>query len=172
MPGRQTAPTTPTTTASAEPTAAREATESPARSKASKRRTSKGKAPVAAGAPTELNLAVALGTVGSAPTLRALPSGSTLLSLSLAVRPIEGPSTSLPVVWFDPSAKASELAEGEFVLVVGRMARRFFKAGGATQSRTELVAERIEPIRRKAACRRMLNGVEAHIEATIAEGFL
>lgn len=126
----------------------------------------------AASLPTELNVAASLGTIGSAPTVRTLPSGSTLLTLSLSVRSRTAASTSLPVVWFDPPARAIGLAEGDEVLVVGRMARRFFRAGGATQSRTELVAERIEPLRRKAVCRRMLNGLEAHIEATIAEGFL
>ena len=121
---------------------------------------------------TELNIAAALGTITSDPVVRELPSGSALLSMSVTVRSTDSASTSLPVVWFDPPARAQRLSKGDEVLAVGRLTRRFFRAGGATQSRTELVAERIETTRAKAACRRMLNGLEGHLEATIAEGFV
>lgn len=119
-----------------------------------------------------MNLGAALGLISSDPTMRELPSGSTLLSLSITVRSSTAASTSLPIVWFDPPAKALRLAKGAEILVVGRLARRFFRAGGATQSRTELVAERIEPTSRKVACRRMLNGIVTHLEATVGEGFV
>jgi hypothetical protein len=33
--------------------------------------------------------------------------------------------------------------------VVGRVRRRFYRAGGATASRTELVAERVAPVRQR-----------------------
>lgn len=121
---------------------------------------------------TELNIAAALGTITNDPVVRELPSGSALLSMSVTVRSSTSASTSLPIVWFDPPAKAQRLKKGDHVLAVGRLSRRFFRAGGSTQSRTELVAERIETTRAKVACRRMLNGIEAHLEATIVEGFL
>lgn len=133
---------------------------------------SKAAAAIAPKTPTNLNIAAALGTISSEPMRRDLPSGSTVMALSLTVRESNQPSTSLPVVWFDAPGRADSLARGDEVLVVGRLSRRFFRSGGATQSRTELVAERIEPTRRKAGCRRMINGVEAHLEAVIAEGFL
>jgi single-strand DNA-binding protein len=42
------------------------------------------------------------------------------------------------------------------VAVVGRVERRFFRSGGATQSRTELIAERVVPARRSKTVRSLL----------------
>lgn len=50
-------------------------------------------------------------------------------------------SETVPVVWLDPPASAADRAAGERVVVVGRVRRRFFRAGGSTQSRTEVVAD-------------------------------
>jgi single-strand DNA-binding protein len=43
------------------------------------------------------------------------------------------------------------------VIVVGTVRRRFFRAGGATQSRTEVVADRIVPTRRTKDVQRSLD---------------
>jgi single-strand DNA-binding protein len=59
-------------------------------------------------------------------------------------------SISAPVAWPDPSdAAARVLSVGAEFLVVGSVRRRFFRVGGATQSRTEVVAERVVPLRRR-----------------------
>jgi single-strand DNA-binding protein len=51
------------------------------------------------------------------------------------------------VVWFDAPASAGDYDVDEKVVVVGRVRRRFFQAGGTTQSRTEVVAEAVVPAR-------------------------
>jgi single-strand DNA-binding protein len=57
---------------------------------------------------------------------------------------------TVPVAWHDasPSARAA-LDDGAVVLVVGAVRRRFFRVGGATQSRTEVVATTVVPVRRR-----------------------
>ncbi len=49
----------------------------------------------------------------------------------------------MPVAWFDPPAWATALDAGAGVVVTGRVRRRFFRAGGITQSRTEVVASKV-----------------------------
>ena len=41
------------------------------------------------------------------------------------------------------------LVDGNELVVVGTVQRRFFRVGGATQSRTEVVAESVIPARRR-----------------------
>jgi hypothetical protein len=60
---------------------------------------------------------------------------------------------SVPVAWFEPPAAASSLKVGDDVVVVGRVRRRFFRAGGATASRTEVVAAAVVPARAPARVR-------------------
>ena len=58
----------------------------------------------------------------------------------------------------------ADLTTGADVVVIGSVRRRFFNAGGATQSRTEVVADKVVPARRRrdveravgAACRALL----------------
>jgi single-strand DNA-binding protein len=107
-------------------------------------------------APAGTNLALVVGTLTRPPELRALPSGEAVLALELRVRPDEGLSESVPVAWYAPSPGAADWAPGEEVLVAGRTRRRFFRSGGATQSRTEVVAVTVVPTRRTAAVRRAL----------------
>ena len=107
-----------------------------------------------ASAPAGTNLAILVGTLSRDPELRELPSGSVLLALELTVRPAEGPAESVPVAWPDPAPAAEGWAKGEELLVTGRTRRRFFRAAGRTESRTEVVAAAVVPTRRSAAARR------------------
>ncbi len=71
-----------------------------------------------------------------------------VLGLELTVRrPDAARAESVPVVWRDAPPAAAALVAGDEVVVVGHVARRFFRAGGATQSRTEVVAEVVLPAR-------------------------
>lgn len=90
-----------------------------------------------------LNLVVLAGVLARPATDVSLPSGSRLLSLEVTVRRAEGPAEPVPVVWFDAPAWATNLDAGAPVVVLGRARRRFFRAGGRTQSRTEVVASRM-----------------------------
>jgi hypothetical protein len=58
---------------------------------------------------------------------------------------------SVPVVWPSPPRRATELGAGDVVTVVGRVRRRYFRAGGTTASRTEVVAELVAPTRHRRA---------------------
>ncbi|MCU0260224.1 MAG: hypothetical protein MUE78_04320 [Ilumatobacteraceae bacterium] len=85
-----------------------------------------------------VNLVVLHGRVSSPPRVVELPSGSVLHQIELTTRGDE--VATVPVAWFDPT---DHLEEGAEVIVVGQVRRRFFRAGGVTASRTEVVAERV-----------------------------
>jgi single-strand DNA-binding protein len=99
---------------------------------------------------------------------RLLPSGTRLLSLELTVRRRQAPAETVPVAWFDAPAWASELEADTPVVVVGRVRRRFFQAGGSTQSRTEVVAERVAKTASGKRARAALAEVCAALEAAAA----
>lgn len=103
-----------------------------------------------------MNIAVVIGHLSRAPERRTLPSGDELVSYDVTVSRPEGRADSVPVVWPSAPASAVALEAGAAVVVVGRVRRRFFRAGAATQSRTEVVADRVLPARQAAAARRLL----------------
>lgn len=102
------------------------------------------------------NLSILVGVLSRDPDLRDLPSGAQVLTLELTVRPEGVPAESVPVAWFDAPPSAAGWGAGEELLVVGRVRRRFFRAGGSTQSRTEVVATTAVPTRRAAAATKAL----------------
>jgi single-strand DNA-binding protein len=91
-------------------------------------------------AASQLNLAVVCGNLSSEPTRRVLQSGSELVSLEVTVRREDEAAETVPVSWFDAPSWADDLAAGDGVVVTGRVRRRFFRSGGSTQSRTEVLA--------------------------------
>jgi len=95
------------------------------------------------------NVAVLRGALSSPPRARELPSGAALTLLEVTTRVAEGPAASVPVAWFDPPAAASSFAAGAEVVVTGQVRRRFFRAGGSTASRTEVVAHSVVPAGQK-----------------------
>ncbi len=86
-----------------------------------------------------LNIAVVRGIVSSEPRVRELPSGATVTSVEVTTR-VDTASVSVPVVVHDSSV---DVVAGDEVVATGHIARRFFRAGGVTQSRTELVADKL-----------------------------
>lgn len=89
------------------------------------------------------NVVVLNGTIVSEPQVRQLRSGLSVAQFDVTTRDDDATRT-VPVSWPDPPADHAKLAnEGARVVVVGRVNRRFFRAGGATQSRTEVVADRV-----------------------------
>ena len=115
-----------------------------------------------------MNLVVLRGTLSRPPVARELRSGDLLVTYEVTVPGRDGePATSVPVVWFAPAPGAADLEEGTAVVVVGIVRRRFFGgAGGATQSRTEVVADRVlRASRAKAATRAVLDALVAAEEA-------
>ena len=89
------------------------------------------------------NVVVLIGRLARPAETRELPSGDRLVGYEITVdRPGERAET-VPVVWMSAPASAVDHEVDERMLVVGRVRRRFFRAGGSTQSRTEVVAEAV-----------------------------
>lgn len=92
-----------------------------------------------------MNVVIIEGTLSRDPEARTLASGTRLLACEVTVRDPDRPTETVPVAWFDPPPSANRLVAGAPVTVSGRVRRRFFRAGGATASRTEVVADRVVP---------------------------
>lgn len=108
-----------------------------------------------------MNVSVVVGEVANEPDARVLKSGEEMMSFDVTVRSEGRPTETVPVVWCSPPASAASLAAEQRVVVTGRVRRRFFRAGGVTASRTEVVAAEVIPVRRKAK-------VAAAVDAAIA----
>ncbi len=97
------------------------------------------------------NIAVIRGSIRAEPTVRELPGGGVVVQFDVATtteRDGRQLSVSVPIAWNDPTTtQRGILAGGSEVLVVGTVRRRFFRVGGVTQSRTEVVADAVVPVR-------------------------
>jgi single-strand DNA-binding protein len=111
------------------------------------------------------------GVLARDPDVRSLPSGDELVTYEVTVPRADGPAEGVPVVRFGAPGAGPALAAGDVVVVVGRVRRRFFRAGGATQSRTEVVATRVSRARTPARARSLLGKALAAAAAQVeAEG--
>ncbi len=112
-----------------------------------------------------INLAVVRGTMTNDAVHRELANGDTIVQFDVSTSiEFDGrPSNiSVPVSWRNPSAAAvGALVAGDDVVITGRVERRFFRSGGATQARTELVADRCIPARRTKRVRSLLAAAAA-----------
>lgn len=103
------------------------------------------------------NVVVLRGRLSSEPMVRSLPSGDVVTQLELTM-PVAGRATSVPVALHNDVVGA---AEGDDVVVTGHVSRRFFRAGGSTQSRTEVVASEVIKASKKRTAERAVEGVVA-----------
>jgi single-strand DNA-binding protein len=104
-----------------------------------------------------MNVVVLSGRLLSDPAARELPSGEVVWSFDLGadVTASDPPcSHPVPVSWSGDGADA--WAKGTSVVVVGVARRRFFRAGGSTQSRTEVLAERVVTVTKRRSRDRAL----------------
>lgn len=92
-----------------------------------------------------MNVVVLRGTVSSEPRHRELPSGSGVTQIEVTTRSTDL-TTSVPVA---VHGRQVTCRPGDEIVVVGTVQRRFFRAGGVTQSRTEVVAERVVSAKRR-----------------------
>lgn len=113
-----------------------------------------------------MNVVFLQGSLSSPPVRRELSSGSALVSYEVTVRPDEGPVESVPVAWFDPPEGAEAYTEGAEVVVTGRVRRRFFRANGATATRTEVVADAVVLATNKRKVRPLVRKAVERVEAT------
>lgn len=123
--------------------------------------------------PASGNIAVLRGEIATIPADRELRTGSVIVHFDVATSAPaartgggSGSGERVPVAWPDPPSRARALVEpGATVVVVGRVRRRFFRAGGVTQSRTEVVATQVVPARRRAATAKLLDSVVDEVGA-------
>src|SRR3954452_20601118 len=87
-----------------------------------------------------MNIVILRGVLSRPAEQRELPSGDVIVAYEVRIRGGDGPAESVPVVW-SPRAGRGLLDAGAEVVVTGRVRRRFYRAGGTTQSRTEVVAD-------------------------------
>mgnify|MGYP003704667129 FL=1 len=88
------------------------------------------------------------------------------MPMSVAEMPTRPGACSVPVVWFDPSSPPL-LDAGSEVLVRGTVRRRFFRSGGGTQSRTEVLAEEVVDLADRRRARGFLRRVGADVAARL-----
>ena len=101
------------------------------------------------------NLVVIRGVVVGEPRIRELPAGGVVTQLDVTTRS-EGLTASVPVSVYGRTVDATA---GDIVVVVGHVNRRFFRSGGTTQSRTELVAADVVRTSRKRAVDKLIAAV-------------
>jgi single-strand DNA-binding protein len=111
------------------------------------------------------NVVVLRGHLSSPPRTRDLASGDRLVTLEVTARVDGGPAESVPVAWFEAPDPLPAWEAGQEVVVVGRIRRRFFKAGPATASRTEVLAGAVLAGGRRAAIGKAVAGALATISA-------
>ena len=113
-----------------------------------------------------MNLVVLRGALSRPPEARELRSGDLVVSYDVSVPGRAGTAAaSVPVVWFAPPDGAADLGVDTEVVVVGRVRRRFFRVDGSTQSRTEVVADKVIPARRTKSAERAVADALAEAEA-------
>jgi single-strand DNA-binding protein len=98
-----------------------------------------------------VNIAVVIGKLTKSPETRRLASGLSLANFDVRVQRADESAESVPATLFTGEGAVPEWQEGEELLVVGRVRRRFFRVGGSTQSRTEVVADRVVPVAQAGA---------------------
>ncbi|MDP8938498.1 MAG: single-stranded DNA-binding protein [Actinomycetota bacterium] len=116
------------------------------------------------------NIVVLAGRLARPAEMRELPSGDHLVAYELTV-PREGArAESVPVVWFEAPASAADHDVDDQVVVIGRVRRRFFRAGGSTQSRTEVVADAVVAARQVKRVRTAVGKAQAALVGLAAAG--
>ena len=113
-----------------------------------------------------LNVVMLRGRLSRPAELRVLPSGDRLVALELSIAGVGTRTKSVPVVWHDAPAGAEALDVDQGVVVLGRVRRRFLRAGGATQSRTEVVAETVVLARQAKRARSLVDKAKVRLEAS------
>jgi single-strand DNA-binding protein len=108
------------------------------------------------------NVVLLRGRVSSEPRVRELPSGSAIVNLEVTTV-VDDASVSVPVV---VEAAMVECTAGDDVVVVGTVRRRFFRAGGATQSRTEVLADKVVRASRTRAVQKLVESVVLVLDAS------
>jgi single-stranded DNA-binding protein len=108
-----------------------------------------------------INIVVLVGEVTSPPVSRELPSGSVVSTFDIATVTSTG-RVSVPI---SLEGETEAAVVGAEVCVVGLVRRRFFRSGASVASRTEVVAQSVIPVRRRAQVRKAVGAATENILA-------
>ena len=103
-----------------------------------------------------MNVVVLRGTLHVEPTERTLASGITVTNWEL--RTVSDDVVyKVPICWEQASKQVQSFDQSDEVVIVGVVRRRFFTAGGATASRTEVLGKRAEKASRRVAVSKLID---------------
>ena len=108
-----------------------------------------------------INIVILMGEVTSPPVSRELPSGSVVSTFDIATVTDSG-RVSVPV---SLEGETDIAVVGADVCVVGLVRRRFFRSGSSVTSRTEVVADAVIPMRRRAQVRKAVGKATSNLLA-------
>jgi single-strand DNA-binding protein len=94
-----------------------------------------------------MNIVILTGRLSSAPRCAELPSGTVRWNLEVSCTVPDGRVLGVPVSW--EGHVPDSWVTGTAVAVGGVVRRRFFRTGGATQSRTEVEAAAVVEITKR-----------------------
>jgi single-strand DNA-binding protein len=117
-----------------------------------------------------MNVCIISGRLTRPPEHRVAGDGRSLVTYEVAAARPEGRTESVPVVWEGAPAVAVDLDVDAEVVVVGRVRRRWFRTGGATQSRTEVVAEGVVPRRAAKRVAKLVEDALAAVDQVLPTG--
>lgn len=115
-----------------------------------------------------MNIVVLRGHLSRPPEVRRLPSGADIVSYEVTIEREGARAETVPVVCEGGDAP-TDLEPDSGVVVVGRVRRRFFRAGASTQSRTEVVAEAVVPSRLVKRAARLVANAQAALAGEPAD---
>jgi single-strand DNA-binding protein len=96
-----------------------------------------------------VNVVVLAGTVAADPVERQMPSGDAVTEIRLSIPEVGKRLLPLPVAAWHKTVGTraiKEIGKGDEVLVMGQLARRFYRSGAGARSLTEVVATGIKKL--------------------------
>jgi len=108
-----------------------------------------------------INIVVLVGEVTSPPVSRELPSGAVVSTFDVATVTTSG-RVSVPV---SLEGETETAVVGAEVCIVGIVRRRFFRSGASVASRTEVVAQSVILVRRRAQVRKAVGAATENLLA-------
>lgn len=109
-----------------------------------------------------MNVAVVAGVLEAPVSIREVASGEPVAAFDLRVVN-RGRSESVPVSWPTAPTSITRHEPGDELVVMGRVRRRFFRAAGSVQSRTELVASSVVAGGQKKRVERLLTAAATEL---------
>jgi len=110
-----------------------------------------------------VNVVILVGEVTSPPVQRTLQTGEVVSSFDLATHVEEG-RISVPIAC---AGECDTTHVGDNVCVVGSVRRRFFRSGAGVTSRTEVLADQVISMRRRANVRKTVSRILENLSADL-----